>query len=82
MNAVNTKSKILESVGEKLKKLQKKNKGCSILYKISNVLNGAEENTEMDKLEDFNANEMVYFKYAPQSRLWTLNEVFRNIKAC
>lgn len=63
MNIIDTRSKSIKSVVEKLKQVIKKNKGFNMLRIISNILNGTEEN--IDELGDLNASEMVYFKYAP-----------------
>jgi len=63
MNIIDTQSKSIKSVVEKLKKVIEKNKGFNTLRIISNILNGTEEN--IDELGDLNASEMVYFKYAP-----------------
>lgn len=63
MNIIDTQSKSIKSVVEKLKKVLEKNKGFNTLRIISNILNGTEEN--IDELGDLNASEMVYFKYAP-----------------
>ncbi|KAL4113091.1 hypothetical protein QTP88_016779 [Uroleucon formosanum] len=63
MNIIDTQSKSIKSVVEKLKKVIEKNKGFNTLRIISNILNGTEEN--IMELGDLNASEMVYFKYAP-----------------
>ncbi|XP_025420798.1 uncharacterized protein LOC112690907 [Sipha flava] len=63
MNIIDTHSKSIKSVVEKLKKVIEKNKGFNTLRIISNILNDTEEN--IDELGDLNASEMVYFKYAP-----------------
>ncbi|KAF0723495.1 Uncharacterized protein FWK35_00031639 [Aphis craccivora] len=63
MNIIDTQSKSIKSVVEKLKKVIEKNKGFNTLCIISNILNDTEEN--IDELGDLNASEMVYFKYAP-----------------
>ena len=59
MNIIDTQSKSIKSVVEKLKKVTEKNKGFNTLRIISNILNG------IDEFGDLNASEMVYFKYAP-----------------
>jgi hypothetical protein len=64
MNIINTQSKSIKSIVEKLKKVIEK-KGFNMLRIISNILNSTEENIEIDELGDLNASEMVYFKYAP-----------------
>ncbi|KAL4142184.1 hypothetical protein QTP88_004693 [Uroleucon formosanum] len=63
MNIIDTQSKSIKSVVEKLKKVIERNKGFNTLRIISNILNGTEEN--IMELGDLNASEMVNFKYAP-----------------
>lgn len=65
MNTINTQSKTIKSVVEKLKKVIDKNKGFHTLRKISNILYGTEANIEIDDLGELEVSEMVYFKYAP-----------------
>ena len=79
MNIIDTQSKSIKSVVEKLKKVIEKNKGFNTLCIISNILNVTEEN--IDELGDLNASEW-FTSNMHRSRQWTTNEVFRNIRTC
>jgi len=57
MNIIDTQSKSIKSVVDKLKKVIGKNKSFNTLRIISNILNSTEEN--INELGDLNASEMV-----------------------
>ncbi|KAL4152654.1 hypothetical protein QTP88_000487 [Uroleucon formosanum] len=50
----------------KLQKVFEKNEGLKMLEKISNILEGKDEISDMSQFpDDYSCNDFVYFKYAP-----------------
>jgi len=55
-----------QAVQKKLNQVLEKNRGLSVILKISKILTGEETSEHLDgHPEDLNCNNLVFFKYAP-----------------